>query len=208
MCSSASTPRGPLTSACRGSQSATSRGSVATSSAATYGGFDTTRRSRPRRASGSASNHDPLATRSRSATEPAPAKLARATASASSLTSVAHTSASGRSAANASASAPEPVPRSATAYAVTRPDNGSLRPRRAPSRTISSIAVSRDHFGLGARDQHPGIDEQVVAEKRPAPEHVLQRFTCGATLEHVVEMLPRSSVDATSSSTITNSTPS
>ena len=116
-----------------------------------------------------------------------PATFARATASASGSTSVAQTSASGSANASASASAPEPVPRSATAYAVSAPPQGSggAHPLAGP-RDLGDRDL-RDDLGLGTRDQHPAVDEQVDAAEAPRAEHVLQRLTGESPRDQLVE---------------------
>ena len=175
MASIASRPVGPLTSAPTGSR-CSSGGRSGYSASDTYGGFDTISRSFPRSSSGRASNHAPCAIRTRAANRPAPARFARATTSASSLTSVAHTSASGSSAASASASAPVPVPRSATAKAVAAPAQGSGGPRRAPSRSTSSIASSAvvSVSGRGIRTRGS------TSRSRPRNDHEPSTYCSGS----------------------------
>ena len=131
--------RSPARPAARGATSAEAR---RTRDSATYGGFETTSRRRPRRAPGSASNHEPRARRTRVAGRPGAGQVgARDGEGVVARRRCAHTSASGSSLASASANAPEPVPRSAIEYVVCRPRPRVGAPRRAPSRTASSIAT-------------------------------------------------------------------
>ena len=137
-----------------------------------------TRSSRARRAasSGSASNHEPVGERARA--WPRSRRCSRAR----------------RRARRRSRRSPTPRRRAARprARARSRPNRcrGRRRPRSARRRRAQSRRRTRrsprrcrllerdlhDLLGLGPRDQHPPVDEQVEPAERPRAEHVLQRL--------------------------------
>jgi hypothetical protein len=68
--------------------------------------------------------------------------------------------------------APEPVPRST----AMQPPSGELVDGEAGH-----------HLGLRARDQHPGVDEQVEGAEPPGPEDVLEGLAGQAPGDHAVD---------------------
>ena len=139
------------------------------SSSVTYGGFDTITPTSPARSAGSGSNHEPSTSR----TVPSSA---------------------------AEAGAVGPRDRERTGRPLDAPDLGSgsfgrhrqgdgarARPEvdhRATDPGVLGEDGVDHHLGLGTRNEHPPVDEQLERAERPSFEHVLQRLTLLTPLDH------------------------